>query len=66
MEPGGQQINERRWIGASVSKTKMGTGGEDWTPVAGTNENKETCAGGGQGRQFPGVLMERRGHWWLG
>ena len=44
MEAGGQQIDESRWIGASVSKTKMGAGGEDWTPVAGTNENKETCA----------------------
>ena len=27
-----------------MSKTKMGAGGEDWTLVAGTNEDKETCA----------------------
>ena len=44
MDASGQQIDERRWIGATVSKIKMGAGGEDWTPVAGTNEDKETCA----------------------
>ena len=36
-DTGGQQINRRRWTGASVATTKTGTGGRD-------SGVKETCA----------------------
>ena len=44
MDAGGQHIDECRWIGASVSKLKTRAGGEDWTAVARTNGDRETCA----------------------
>ena len=36
-DTGGQQINRRRWIGVSVARTKIGTGGRD-------SGDREKCA----------------------
>ena len=65
MDAGGQHIDERRWIGVSVSKLKTGAGGEDWTALARTNGDRESVR-----RQWTGTPTasgaggeERHGHW---
>jgi len=53
-DTGGQQINKRRWTGASVARTKTSASGRD-------NGDRETC-----GHRWPGVRVEWPGRWWHG
>jgi len=53
-DTGGQQINSRRWTGASVARTKTSASGRD-------SGDRGTC-----GHRWPGVRVERPGRWWHG